>query len=180
MRQGTPEWHAARAERLTASDFGAALGLNPHCSRQKLWRIKMGMESVGENAHIRRGMEGERHAIWAYQVDRGVCVDAVGLVVHPAEPWLAASPDGLVGADGLVEVKCPAAFRDAPPAYHMAQMQGQLEIAGRAWCDYAQWCDGELVVIRVERDRDWWADALPGLREFWDCVLRMEQPKRRR
>lgn len=122
----------------------------------------------------------EADAIHAYEVESGSLVDAVGLVVHPAEPWLGASCDGLVGADGLIEVKCPAKFRDEPPAYHLAQMQGQLEIAGRAWCDYAQFCDGELRVIRVERDRAWWEWALPQLREFWSYVERLEQPPRRK
>ena len=180
IHQGSPAWHTARESLLTASDFGAALSLNPYCSRQKLWRIKLGLEAVHENEHMRRGVALEAAAIHAYQVDSGVLVDEAGLVVHPTEPWLGASCDGLVGADGLIEVKCPAQFRDEPPAYHLAQMQGQLEITDRQWCDYAQFCDGELRVIRVERDRAWWEWALPQLREFWDYVERLEQRPRRK
>lgn len=178
MIQGSPEWHSERAKRLTASDFGAALGLNPFCSRARLWRIKVGLETVAENGHMRRGMEHERDALFQYSVQSGNWVDEVGLLVHPAHDWLAASPDGLVGDTGLVEVKCPAKFRDEPPAYHLAQIQGQLECADREWCDYVQWVDGDIRVTRVTRDRTWWEWAFPRLQEFWGYVQRLEQPPR--
>lgn len=180
IRQGSQEWHKARESLLTASDFGAALGLNPYCTRQKLWRLKVGLEVVHDNEHIRRGVALEAAALHAYQVETGLLVDEAGLVRHPAHDWLACSPDATVADDGLVEAKCPAQFRDEPPEYHLAQVQGQLEITDRAWCDYAQFCDGELRVIRVERDRAWWAWALPQLREFWDYVQRLEPPPRRK
>lgn len=178
MRQGTVEWHQARATRLTASDFAAALGINPYCSRQKLWRIKMGLERVETNAHMQRGNDHEADALFRYEVETGLCVDEVGLVLHPAHDWLACSPDGAVGSDGLVETKCPAQFRDAPPAYHVAQVQGQLECTGRDWCDYVQWVDGDIRVTRVYRNRAWWEWALPKLLNFWDHVVRMEEPPR--
>ena len=179
IRHGSDEWVAARASRLTSSDFGAALGVNPYCSRQKLWRLKVGLEKVETNWHIQRGIDHEADALFAYEVETGLLVDEVGLVLHPAHAWLAATPDGAVGADGLIECKCPAQFRDAPPDYHLAQILGQLECADRAWCDYVQWVEGEIHVTRVVRDPAWWARALPQLREFWDCVERMEEPKRR-
>ena len=178
MRQGSSEWLAERATRLTASDFGAALGLNPYCSRQKLWRIKCGMETVETNHHIQRGNDNERVALLEYSVATGDWVDEVGLVVHPAHDWLGASPDGLVGDSGLVEVKCPVALRSAPPAYHHAQIQGQLAITGREWCDYWQWTTEGTSCIRVMRDAGWWAQALPLLAVFWDCVIRLDPPKR--
>lgn len=180
IKQRTPEWASARKKLLSASDFGAALGINPFCTRQKLWRLKIGLEVVSENEHIRRGTEQEPVAVFAYEVERGVLVDEAGLVLHPDEPWLGASPDGFVGADGLIEVKAPATVRHEVPPYHYAQIQGQMEIADRGWCDYAQWCDGELHVKRIARDRVWWDNALPKLREFWDYVLRMDSPPRKR
>ena len=179
MKAGTAEWHEERAKRLTASDFGAALGLNPYCSRQKLWRIKTGLESVGDNFHMRRGTEHESDAIFCYEMETGLLVDEVGMVCHPAHDWIACTPDGTVGSDGLVETKCPAQFRDEPPVYHMAQIQGQLECVGRAWCDYVQWVDGEIRITRVPRNAAWWEWALPQLREFWGYVERMEEPPRR-
>lgn len=175
---GSPEWHAERAKRLTASDFGAALGLNPYCSRQKLWRIKAGLETVESNVHIQRGIENESHAIAAYEVESGHLVYPAGLVLHPEHPWLAASPDGYVGSDGLVETKCPSEIRSAPPAYHIAQCLGQLECTGRSWCDYAQWHEGEITIMRLYRNQDFWAWALPRLREFWGYVSDLREPPR--
>lgn len=180
MIQGSAEWHAERAKRLTASDFAAALGIHPYCSRQKLWRIKVGVETMVENGHMRRGMKHERDALFRYAVETGLWVDEVGLVLHPAHDWLAASPDGTVGDAGLVEAKCPTRFRDEPPAYHMAQIQGQMECAGRDWCDYVQFVDGDIRVTRVLRDRTWWEWAFPRLEEFWGYVRRLEPPPRMR
>lgn len=181
IQQKSREWHSAREKLLTASDYGAALGLNPYCSRQKLWRLKLGLETVNENEHMRRGNALEAAALHAYQVEAGVLVDESGLVVHPEHDWLGASPDATVGSDGLVEAKAPVKLRDAPPEYHVAQMQGQLEITDRAWCDYIQYVEGEpLRITRIVRDRDWWAWALPRLAEFWGYVQRLEQPPRKK
>lgn len=176
---GSSEWHAERAKRLTASDFGAALGLNPYCSRQKLWRIKTGLETVETNFHIQRGIDNEIFAIAAYEVETGSLVSQAGLVLHPEHDWLACTPDGLVGHDGLLETKCPAKIRVEPPEYHVAQCLGQLECTGRAWCDYAQWCEGEIAVTRLHRSQEFWAWALPLLEEFWECVRELREPARR-
>ena len=175
----TPEWHAARERMLTASDFGAALGLNPYVSRQKLWRIKTGQEVVERSPDILRGHENERNALELYEVATGVLVRPVGLVAHPADAWAGATPDAAVAGDGLVEVKCPRAFRDAPPDYHVAQIQGQLAITGRAWCDYVQWVDGEITTQRVPADASWWQANRAALLEFWGYVERLDEPPRK-
>ena len=174
----TPEWHAARARMLTASDFAAALGIHPYMSRQKLWRIKTGQETVESTWDIARGIANEQDALAQYEVEAGVLVCPVGLVAHAAEPWAGATPDGAVGCDGLVEVKCPREFRPEPPIYHVAQMQGQMEILGRQWCDYVQWVNGEITVRRVNRDAGWWTANVHTLREFWGYVERLDKPPR--
>lgn len=175
---GTLEWHAERANRLTASQFGAALGLNPFCSPQKLWRIKVGLEVVETNHHIQRGIDNEQQALFDYSLETGYWVDEVGMVVHPAHNWLACTPDGLVGDSGLVEAKCPATLKLYPPEYHLAQIQGQLEITDRDWCDYCQWTPYGTALIRIQRDREWWERAYPVLEQFWGYVIKMEQPPR--
>ena len=175
---GSPEWYAERAKRLTASDFGAALGLNPYCSRQKLWRVKTGLEAVESNFHMQRGIDNEINAIAGYEMESGLLVSPAGLVLHPEHDWLAATPDGFVGCAGLLETKCPAQIRREPPAYHVAQCLGQLECTGRARCDYAQWRKGEITIVRLHRNQDFWAWALPRLREFWGYVSDLQEPPR--
>lgn len=130
------------------------------------------------NEDMQRGLDSEQQALFEYQVETGLWVDEVGLVLHPTHDWLAATPDGAVGNDGLVEVKCPRAFRAAPPEYHYAQIQGQLEITGRDWCKYVQLVGESLTDIHIQRDREWWARALPVLEKFWGYVQTMEQPPR--
>ncbi len=178
MQQRSPEWFAERAKRLTGSDWAAALGLNPYCSRQKLWRLKTGLEQVTFNHHMERGVEYEADLVFEYEVATGHVVDEVGLVVHPAHDWLAASPDGLVGDRGLLEGKCPAVLKDELSAAHFVQCQAQLECADRDWCDYVQWVDGEIVTMRVARSTEFFAIALPLLREFWAYVTDLQQPPR--
>ena len=175
----TPEWHAARERMLTASDFAAALGIHPYVSRQKLWRLKTGQEVVEWTPDISRGVSNEQIAMEMYEVEVGVLLRPVGLVAHPDDPWAGATPDAAVGSDGLAEVKCPRAFRDAPPDYHVAQIQGQLAITGRAWCDYVQWVDGAITVQRVPADAGWWTRNRPALMEFWGYVERLEKPPRK-
>lgn len=178
MLQRSPEWFAERATRLTGSDWAAALGLNPYCSRQKLWRIKAGLEQVTSNHHMERGVEHEQDLVFAYEVATGCVVDEVGLVVHPAHDWLAASPDGLVADRGVLEGKCPATIRAELSAAHFVQCQAQMECADRDWCDYVQWADGEITITRVARSTEFFDMALPLLREFWGHVTGLEQPPR--
>ena len=154
------------------------MGLNPYCSRQKLWRIKTGLEVVESNFHMQRGIYNESNAISAYEMESGLLVSPAVLVLHPEHDWLAATPDGFVGRAGLLETKCPAQIRREPPAYHVAQCLGQLECTGREWCDYAQWCEGEIAIVRLHRNPDFWAWALPRLREFWACVVELREPPR--
>ena len=139
----------------------------------------MGLETVQMNEHIQRGVDNEFQAIFEYSVEAGVWVDEAFLVCHPAHNWLAASCDGFVGDDGVVEIKCPITIKFEPPAYHLAQIQGQLEITDRDWCDYVQFCDGKISEpIRIVRDREWWERALPVLERFWRYVQDMDPPPR--
>ena len=97
-------------------------------------------------------------------------VNEVGFMVREEE-WgrLGYSPDGLVGAEGLIEIKSRRAkkqldtiLRDEVPAENMAQIQAGLLVSGRAWCDYVSFCGGmPLYVKRVHPDRRWF-EAIEG------------------
>src|SRR5690606_27016310 len=95
---------------------------------------------------------------------RNVEVRQVGLVLHPTIDMACASPDGLVGDDGLVEIKCPNTAThiqtlpdEAIDGKYIKQMQFQMACTGRLWCDYVSFdprlpAEMQLFIARVERD----------------------------
>lgn len=180
--QRTADWYAAREGKLTASMFAAAAGIGPG-SRQQAWRRILGREDVYENEAMNWGTENEPVALSAY-CDRFRLgedgIELTGFVVHPEHEWLGCSPDLLIDSDGLGEIKCPASkkvYPDVPP-YYMAQMQGQMEITDRAWCDFIVWTPTILSVRRVERCADYWAWMHERLAEFWMYVVAQTPPPR--
>lgn len=173
--QRSDDWQAQRTGRITGSRVGAILGLSKYRTRDDVLR-EMVRQHFGAppefagNAATEYGQAHEADAIDAYEQRFGTLVEPSGLVVHPDYDWLAASPDGLVGDDGMIEAKCPMRARYTEPSdEYQAQMQLQMACTGRAWCDFVVWRDGEpLAVTRIARDTHWLANALPVLRAFID------------
>lgn len=149
--QRTPEWLEARKGKVTASIAAGCLGLCPYTSRQKAWRTILGTEPQRENNHMRWGTEFEPTARRAYECETGNIVDEGGFWVHDSIPWLAASPDGLVGHDGISEVKCPGKLPLIVPIHHRVQMLIQLAVTGREWADYYVWTHDGTFLRRVYR-----------------------------
>src|SRR5699024_10124988 len=107
--------------------------------------------------------------------ETGNLVEECGFYIHPDYDWLGASPDGLVGDDGIVEFKAPFGLRnDENPAFktlveqphYAAQVQMELSCAGRQWCDFVQWTPKGIKIERVEADKNWVSDHLDQLRDF--------------
>lgn len=178
--QRTDEWQAARTGRITGSRVGAILGLSKYRTRDDVMRemVRQALGAVPEfagNEATRYGEAHESDAINAYEQRYGALVMPSGFVVHPEYDWLGASPDGLVGDNGMVECKCPyRAKYTAPSDEYIAQMQLQMACTGRAWCDFVIWRSGEpLNVVRVDRDPGWLSDNMPTLRMFIDEFLRI-------
>ena len=171
--QRTAEWHESRVGKITASRVGAILGLSKYRTAADVLRdmvrehFGMPREFVGNEA-TEYGQAHEADALAAYEQRYAVMVEPCGLVVHPLHDWLAASPDGLVGAHGLVECKAPYRARyTAPSDEYVAQMQLQMECTGRDWCDFVVWRQGEPIrVERVAVDLDWRARNLGVLQNF--------------
>ena len=151
MQQRTPQWHAARRGKLTASNVGAALGLCPWTSRQQAYNRAMGLERFQGNDATRWGTDNEANGVLAYSAHTGNVVDATGLHVHPTTSWLAGSPDGLIGEAGLLEVKCPywrkkdgTRVHQTVPAHYYMQMLGHLcnrreGVRGWGWHGVPPW-----------------------------------------
>lgn len=179
--QRTPEWYAARKGKITASLAAACLGLDPYKSRRKAWREIMGTEPPERgNRAMEWGIRWEAAARLDYEIDTGNMVTCVGFFVHPLLPWLGASPDGLIGTDGLCEIKCPTNCPNRVPIHHRIQCLVQLAVTGREWCDYYAWgASGQRFLRRVHRA------GIPGLvlrlKAFYDSyVVTGTEPPRRR
>jgi putative phage-type endonuclease len=116
------------------------------------------------HAAMHWGLDVEPEARRAYAFEMNLDVTPVGFVPHPTISMSGASPDGLVGEVGLVEIKCPqtATHLDivmggAVPDKYLAQMQWQMACTGRAWCDFVSYdprlsAELRLIIRRVARD----------------------------
>ena len=196
MEQRTDEWFSARRGRVTASMTGAILGNSPWMTREDAMRSLVrswhGAESeFTGNVATAYGTYHEAGALMEYMMETGNAVTQVGLIIR--EEWAGASPDGLVGLVGGLEIKCPFKFRhagrdDQPPAefvpiagqphYH-DQVQFSLWVCERAWWDFWQWAPNMTPMLeRVMPCSKWRTKSLPKLKAFWDdFVIEREDPK---
>ena len=99
--------------------------------------------------------------------------------MHEHAPWLAGSPDGLVGTEGMVEAKCPY-WNKTPhqtiPLYYYMQVNLCLECANREWCDYISWTPNAYKVIRVTRDRALHESMLLHYLKFFNAMSQGDGP----
>lgn len=172
--QESADWMLARAGKFTASraaDLMARTRSGPAASRANLLATLAVERIVGHcaptytNAAMQRGTDMEGEARDAYSFEKGVAVQESGFVTCPNLPNTGCSPDGFVGKDGLVELKCPSSMQKhlealrsgAHAAEYAWQLQHQLMVTGRQWVDavsyHPDFPDGlQLAITRVQRD----------------------------
>lgn len=162
-----------RSGRITGSRVAAILGLSPWQTRADVLRDMVrqanGLPSDFQgNVATRWGEAHEAEAIAMYETTHGVMTHGgQELVIHPDHDFLAVTPDGLVGHTGMIEVKCPyRADYDTIPDHYVPQVQLQLAVTGRAWCDFVIWRDGGIKVQCIEADPEWLPSVLPALYDF--------------
>lgn len=170
--QGSEEWFAERLGKATASrvaDIIAKTKSGPSASREN-YMVELALERLTgrradsyTNAAMQWGTDTEPKARAAYEAATGVLVVEVGMIHHPRIAMAGASPDGLVGDDGLLEIKCPNSATHikmlrsgVAGGDYITQMQWQMACTGRAWCDFVSFDprmpDGlDLFVKRVNR-----------------------------
>jgi len=173
MEQRSPEWFAARLGKVTASrvaDVIAKTKTGYSASRdnymaQLVCERMTGVQGENyTNAAMQWGTDQEPLARAAYEAAQDVLVDETGFVIHPRISEAGASPDGLVGIFGLIEIKCPntathieTILSDKVPGKYITQMQWQMACTERDWCDFVSFDprmpEGlQLFIKRVEFD----------------------------
>lgn len=174
LLQGTDEWRAARAGSLGASQIADALARTKsgwgasrgNLMAQLLVERLTGAPTVGfVSAAMQWGTEKEPDARAEYEFQKDVEVAQLGLVRHPKIKGTHASPDGLVGADGLVEIKCPLSathletlLYDTVPGKYTTQCMWQMAcLPDRKWCDFVSFDPRlpqrmRMFCRRIERD----------------------------
>lgn len=187
IEQGSPEWHAQRCGKVTASkiaDMMAKTKTGWGASRanykaQLVAERLTGLVAEGyTNAAMEWGKEKEAEAAEAYSFYSNLPVALCEFVIHPVIAASGASPDRYVGDEGLVEIKCPntathieTLLGGSVPGKYVLQMQWQMACTGRQWCDFASYDprmpeDMRLMVKRLVRDDGQIAEIAREVRAF--------------
>lgn len=185
--QRSEAWFKERLGRATASRFAdvMATGRNGQSlASRKNYLAELVIERLtGEprvsitSAPIEWGIEYEPTALLEYEMHTGNQVSSAFFEKHKTLE-AGASPDGYVGADGLIEIKCPNSATHLEtlkakeiPKQYVAQVQGQLWITGRKWCDFISYdprfpANAQIFITRIERDEDFIKKLEQSIKEF--------------
>lgn len=187
VEQGTPEWHQLRLGKVTASrvaDILAKTKTGPSASRSNylielaLQRVTKTLEESYTNSAMEWGIQTEPQARVAYEVKTNNFVDQVAFIDHPTIANFGCSPDGLVGSDGLIEIKCPNSAThwsyikdNAPPNKYFIQMQAQMAVTGAKWCDFVSFDPrmperSQLLIVNVPRDPEFISSMEEEIKQF--------------
>jgi putative phage-type endonuclease len=192
IEQRSPEWYEARRGMVTASvvgqlitpktvrpasnDYSRALTAQLVAERITGW-----VEPSFQSHDMLRGVLDEPVARKVY-AETYAPVAECGFMVRSEDGWtLGWSPDGLVGEDGAVEIKCPRAkehvrtvLADEVPIQYMPQCQAALLVSGREWLDFVSFCGGmQLWTKRVLPDERWAAAIIQAITEFETTAAEM-------
>jgi len=166
--QNTDKWFAVRCGVPSASNFEKIVTTKGEPSKQAqkyMWQlageaITETKEETYQNSAMLRGVELESEARSFYELVKDVQVEQVGFCIH--DVGFGCSPDGMVGNDGLIEIKCPSLavavgylLDGVAPIDYFQQLQGQLLVTGRKWCDFISYYPGlPPLIVRVEPDKE--------------------------
>jgi putative phage-type endonuclease len=196
LQQRSEAWYDARRGKITCSNLGALLGQVSYVSRQEAYKRCLGLEQrkalkakkdgkevEKPNPACTWGVENEPNGIVAYMQKTGNYVQATGLHSHNWYQWLAGSPDGFIGDEGLIEVKCPfyrkrdgsSRIHAKVPGHYWMQVNALLEITNRQWCDYCCWTPEGAAIFRVHRDPLTFDYLLNYYAAVWACVCSLAE-----
>jgi len=190
IKQRSPEWFEARKGRITASIVGAILGEAPYMSRDEAMRLIV-REALGAerefqgNIATEYGTNNEEGVLIDYRLETGNNVEEASFITF--DDWAGASPDGFVGDNDGLEIKCPYGLRNAEapvpfktlaeqPHYY-SQVQFTLFVTGRKHWDFFQWAPNGTALESVRPDQTWLAKNIPILLAFHsEYLVELEDP----
>ncbi|MEL6467072.1 MAG: lambda exonuclease family protein [Pseudomonadota bacterium] len=172
MEQRSQEWFDARLGRVTASRISDVM-MKPDAAGYQNYLAQLVCERLSGNsadtgfvsAAMQHGIDTEPQAQAVYELTTGNQVEEVAFVQHPTL-MAGASPDGLIGADGGLELKCPQPAEHirmltggAIKRQYLLQMQWGMECTKREWWDFATFCptlpsEMQLCIRRVPFDAE--------------------------
>jgi len=202
IKQGSDAWFQSRMGRVTASrvaDVIAKTKTGYSTSRENYMaqlvceRLTGTVAESFTNAAMQWGTDNEPLARAAYEAYADVLVDEVAMITHPRIEQAGASPDGLVGQSGLVEIKCPntathidTLLTQTVPSKYVTQMQWQMACTGRQWCDFVSFDprlpkELQLFVKHISRDEDYISmlekEVIKFLKELNDKIEKLNKLK---
>jgi len=195
IEQGTDEWYLMRLGKVTGSrvaELMAKIKSGEAASRKNYMmellcqRLTGKREESFNSVAMQRGTELEPIARSFYEAANKVMVEESSFVFHPAIKAFGASPDGFVGDDGLIEIKCPNTAQHIdfittkkPDGKYIWQMQAQMACTGRKWCDFVSFDDRlperlQFDSVRVSRDDEKIAEMEAEIVKFLDELDALE------
>jgi len=176
IKQGTDEWKQLRLGKVTASRVADVMSKikSGESAGRKNYKMDLVVERLTNiptssftSPAMAWGTETEPLARMAYEAFKGLFVDQVAFCNHPTIEWFGCSPDGLIGSEGNLEIKCPNTanhidylLAGVPPAKYVPQMQTQMACTGRLWTDFVSYDprlppELQLFVVRLDRDESY-------------------------
>lgn len=198
--QGSTEWLMCRLGKVTASRIadltsktktGYSASRANYAAQLLVERLTGQCQESYTNAAMQWGSETEPQAKSAYSFMTDNPVIDIGFVDHPKIDMTGASPDGLVGDDGLIEIKCPNSsthienlLGDNVDGKYIKQMQWQMACTGKLWCDFVSFdprmpVNLQLKIVRIERDNNFIAElekeVILFLKEINDRLVKLRE-----
>ncbi|XP_054285453.1 uncharacterized protein LOC129001999 [Macrosteles quadrilineatus] len=198
-------WLQTRRNLLTASNYGRVCKMKPTTGCGPF--VKQLLYSTFDCEAMAYGRSHEDTARQHLERELETTIQPCGLFIHPQKMFLGATPDGLLGADGLVEIKCPSSAKNMTPDEaiisrkvtfwksqdgkigdinrthnYYYQVQGQLGVTGREFCVFALWTPKGLKTEKIKRDDEFWNSMIIKLERFYmNCVVpEIVDPRHRR
>tara|TARA_R110001606_G_scaffold141321_2_gene280454 strand:- start:916 stop:1524 length:609 start_codon:yes stop_codon:yes gene_type:complete len=180
-QQGSDEWKSIRIGLITSSNIlsicGTSLGRKTYCLEKVCEKLTGKSDEIFITRDMQRGIDFETIARDLYSFIRNIEVIEIGIAT--INDFVGSSPDGLVGYDGLLEIKCPKAkghlsvvvggINDIKKAY-IYQMQHQMLVMDRKWCDFVSYnedFENPIHIIRVMRDEN----IISNIKECTDLAI---------